>query len=338
MSFAIADASQVSAARLGVQRMARELEFEDVRAGRVAIGITEAATNMLKHASGGTVIARRMARNGCIGIEVVAVDSGPGMESFESSARDGESTAGTPGTGLGAMRRLSDGFEVYTRPGSGTALRMMFWDRDAPARGARPHAADYDEGAVFVPKPGETACGDAWGMQAHDAGATFVISDGLGHGIEANEASMAAVDVLRRNPSLSAVRLIDLAHARLRATRGAAVAVMRHEAGSGELAFAAVGNISACILDGEARRTLLTHNGIVGHQVHKAEEYRYPWPARGLLVAHTDGIASRWSLDPFPGLAACHPSLIAAVLFREHSRKRDDVGILVVRMHAPGGR
>jgi hypothetical protein len=60
-------------------------------------------------------------------------------------------------------------------------------------------------------------------------------------------------------------------------------------------------------------------------------EYRYPWPRDALLVAHSDGLDSRWDLDRHAGLAACHPAVIAAVLYRGHSRKRDDVVVLVVR-------
>jgi hypothetical protein len=157
------------------------------------------------------------------------------------------------------------------------------------------------------------------------------VADGLGHGPDASRAATTAVDVLHRHPGDSAIRILDLAHAKLRPTRGAALAVIRHDAVAGEVTFAGVGNIAACVVEGDTRRAMVSHNGIVGHNVHKSGEYRYPWPPGSLLVAHSDGLETQWRIDAFPGLASCHPALIAAMLFREHSRKRDDVAVVVAR-------
>ncbi len=323
---AVGESSHVSAARLGAQRLARDLKFDETRSGRVAIAVTEAVTNMLKHARSGTLAARSVARGDAVGIEVMAIDDGPGMEDFRHSVRDGVSTAGTAGTGLGAMQRQSDEFDVYTGRAQGTIVRMVFWNKEARAT-----REDYEVGAIVIPKSGETACGDAWAMEPHARGATFLVADGLGHGPDASRAAISAVEVLRRHPEHSAIRILDLAHAKLRPTRGAALAVMRHDAVAGELAFAGVGNIAACLIDGDTRSAMISHNGIVGHNVHKSKEYRYPWPKGALLVAHSDGVETRWNIAAFPGLASCHPAMIAAMLFREHSRQRDDVAVIAVR-------
>jgi hypothetical protein len=292
----------------------------------VAIVATEAATNMVRHAGGGTFVARALARDGALGVEMLAIDAGAGMADFGRSAVDGFSTGGTPGTGLGAIGRLSDEFEAHTAEGAGTILRMVLWNRAVSAdRGG------YVAGGVTVPKPGETASGDAWAMEAHEDGATFVVVDGLGHGPDAARAAAMAVEVLHRHPGYPAIRLLDLAHGRLRPTRGAAVAFIRHERGRGEVAYAGVGNIAACIIDGDSRRAMVSHNGIVGHNMHRSEEYRYPWPRGALLVAHSDGLESHWDLGAFPGIRERHPAVIAAALFRRHTRKRDDTVVLVAR-------
>ncbi len=326
LAVAVADSSHVSAARMEAQRMARALEFDEMRTGRVAIAVTEAVTNMLRHAGGGTLVAQVMQHGPSVGLEVLAIDRGPGMGDFARSATDGISTGGTAGTGLGAMRRMADEFDVFTAEGAGSIMRMAFW-----SGGKLPKDCGYEVGAVTVPKPGETACGDAWGVELHASGATFVVADGLGHGADAARASQLAVDVLRRHPEHSAIRLLDTAHGRLRSTRGAAVAMMRHDAASGTLDFAGVGNIAASIWEGPARRSMISHNGIVGHNVHKSQEYHYAWPRGALLIAHSDGLDTHWSLDDHPGLARCHASVIAAMLFRDHSRKRDDVVVVVAR-------
>jgi anti-sigma regulatory factor (Ser/Thr protein kinase) len=325
-SIVAADASHVAAARAAAQRMARALGFDETRAGRVSIVVTEAVGNMLKHAAGGTLAVRSLAQGEALGIEILAIDSGPGMASVAESSRDGVSTTGTPGTGLGAMKRLAEEFEIYSRPGAGTIVRMMLWDRAAPAG-----PAGHRVGAINVPKPGETVSGDAWDVVFHAHGATFLLADGLGHGPEAHRAAVAAVDALHRHPDASAQRILDTAHGKLRPTRGAAVAVMRHEVPSGEVAFTGVGNISAVILRADGRQAMVSHSGIVGHNVHKSQEYRYPWPKGALMVAHSDGLESRWDVAAYPGLLDCHPSVIAALLYRQHSRRRDDCTVVVAR-------
>ncbi len=322
----IADSSQVSAARIFAQRLAQALDFDDVRAGRVALLATEAATNILKHAGRGWLQIRPLDEGAVLGIEMLAIDLGPGMEDFRESSRDGVSSAGTPGTGLGAIQRHADEFEVYTWPGVGTTLRMVI--RAASAVVPRPA---YEVGAILVPKSGETACGDAWTMATHPDGATFLVVDGLGHGPDAARAAAVAVETLNRSPDHSAIRILDAAHARMRATRGAALAVMRHERASGELAFAGVGNISATIVEGGARRAMVSHNGIVGHNIHKSQEFRYAWPRGAPLIAHSDGLATQWDLAAFPGIAGHHPSIVAAALFGAHTRHRDDVVVMVAR-------
>ena len=325
-SLVLAEASQVSAARMAAQRMAGNLGFDVTRTGRMSIAVTEAATNMVRHARGGTLTARAVWRGKVVGIEALAVDAGPGMKSFAASVVDGVSSAGSAGTGLGAIGRLADEFDIYTRPGAGTAIRMVFWQADAP-----PPFAGYQIGAICVPRAGETDSGDAWEVVCDAAGLTLVVADGLGHGPDAAHASGAAVETLRRHPAELPIGLLDRIHGRLRATRGAAVGILRHETGRGDVAFAGVGNIAMCITAGDLRRTMVSHNGIVGHNVHRSEEYRYPWPADALLVAHSDGLESHWDLAAFPGLALAHPSLIAAMLYQKHSRQRDDVVVVVAR-------
>jgi anti-sigma regulatory factor (Ser/Thr protein kinase) len=325
LAIGVTDQSHVSEARLAVTRLARDLEFDATRTGRVALVTTEAVTNMVRHGHGGTFVARSLSAHGSLGIEMLAIDSGPGMGDFAHSAQDGVTTGTTPGTGLGAIRRQSDEFEVQTATGQGTILRMVIWDRKPAGRDT------YAVGAVMVPKSGETACGDAWSVEYHAGGATFMMADGLGHGPDASRAAALAMEVLQQHPEYEAVRLLDLAHAKLRASRGAALAVMRHDQRSGEIAYAGVGNISATIVEGATRRAMVSHNGIVGHNMTRSQEYRYPWPRGALLVAHSDGLETHWDLAAFPGIARAHPSVIAAALFRRHTRKRDDVVVMVAR-------
>ena len=185
---------------------------------------------------------------------------------------------------------------------------------------------------------GETACGDAWEVNQLPGRSLIMVADGLGHGPEAAEASRAAVRILRANPSpLGCGMIIKTAHAALRHTRGAAVAVAEVDMSHQVVRFTGAGNIAGVIVSSEGSRHMVSHPGTVGHEVRKIQEFTYPWSEGALLVMHSDGLATRWSLDRYPGLALKHASLIAGVLYRDYSRRRDDVTVVAVRLQTTGG-
>jgi hypothetical protein len=159
----------------------------------------------------------------------------------------------------------------------------------------------------------------------------MLAADGLGHGPEAARASGAAIAALARQPGSGATQLVESAHEALRTTRGAALAAARIDDAAGELRFAGIGNINACVLDGATRRALVSHNGIVGHNVRKVQEFAVPCGPGALCIMHSDGIQTNWDLADYPGLQARHPALVAAMLMRDFIRRRDDAMVLVVR-------
>lgn len=318
----ITHATDIAAARRTGVQLAGLLGFDETRSGKLAIAITEAATNVLKHAGGGKVlIGTAPACNKSI--DVLALDNGPGMSNIALSMQDGISTSGTPGNGLGAMRRLSDQFDVYSAQGKGTAIFMRF--------GGVAEATALEAGAVCVPMPGEDACGDGYSVLADAQGASLLVSDGLGHGPEAARATMAALSALEAHPGLAPAAMIQAAHIALRSTRGAALAAVRLDATADNLYFAGIGNISACVRGEGDFKQLMSHNGIVGHNMRKVQEVSLPWPPGALFVAHSDGLSKQWDLPAYPGLSSCHPALIAGVLYRDFGRDRDDATVAVIR-------
>jgi anti-sigma regulatory factor (Ser/Thr protein kinase) len=319
----LADASQVASVRRTAMDLCADLGFDHTAAGEVALLVTEAATNVLKHAGHGEMLLRVTGG----GIEILVLDRGPGMASFHLSASDGTSTAGSYGVGLGAMRRLATQFDVYSEPGKGTAIVMAHWPR-----GAVPAESSMRCGAVCLPLPGETACGDSWSLAWSATSATALLADGLGHGPDAAFASDLAAAVAMRTPTLPAGALLQGIHGALRSTRGAAVAVACFDMMSEQLQFAGIGNIAAHLIreDGQ-RRQLVSHNGIVGSNMRKVQEFPGDWGTDATLVLHSDGLGSRWDLEDYPGLLRCHPALLAGVLYRDFRRGRDDVSVLVLR-------
>ncbi len=325
-SYPVADSSQIAPVRRAAVDLATGLGFDETAAGEVALVVTEAATNLLKHAGHGEIVVRPLQQGAVHGIEILALDKGPGIRNLAASMADGTSTAGSYGAGLGAMRRLSSVFDIYSAPDRGTAIMMTLWPRDTA------HAAQAIEwGVVCLPMHGEHVAGDSWSLAHGATSATVLVADGLGHGPLAAQASEPAAAVVADAPELSAAELLHDAHAALRATRGAAVAVARIDMLHDTLKFAGVGNISAHLFLAGERRQLVSHNGIVGSNMRKVQEFDVPWGDHALLVLHSDGLTARWHIEDYPGLASCHPAVIAAVLYRDFSRGRDDNTVLVLR-------
>jgi anti-sigma regulatory factor (Ser/Thr protein kinase) len=322
--FTLVHSSDVAAVRRCGRQTADTLGFDETAAGRLAIVITEAATNILKHAGGGSIVLNPLSAGAARAIDVIAFDKGPGIADLSGAMHDGVSSAGTPGTGLGAMRRQSDFFDAYTAPGKGSAFHMRIWN-GAPA------ALRHDFAGICVPLTGETECGDAWAVAEDDDGVSLLGADGLGHGPLAASAGRLAAETLGEFPTLAPARLIERAHAALRVSRGAALACARIDASG--IAFAGIGNIGASVttIDG-ARKQLVSHAGIVGHNMRKVQEFRLPCPPGALCIVHSDGIATSWDLAAYPGLAARSPALVAAVLIRDFARGRDDAMALVLRV------
>ena len=117
----IGDRTQVGAARRTAAELIGARGFDETQAGKVGLCVTEAATNIIKHAGSGQILLRLLERGGVHGVELLALDRGPGIANFNASLRDGVSTAGSPGTGLGALGRMSENFEVYAPAGRGSA-------------------------------------------------------------------------------------------------------------------------------------------------------------------------------------------------------------------------
>jgi anti-sigma regulatory factor (Ser/Thr protein kinase) len=327
LNFPITHASDVSAARRAGQKLADSLGFDDVQAGRLAIVITEAATNILKHAGEGTVtIMRTQSGVEMPGVDVIAVDNGPGIGDLEFSLRDGVSTAGTAGTGLGALRRQADEFDVWTRHGRGAAFFMRVWRGPTP-----PEPCGMEVGALCTPLAGEEACGDGWAVSCNHDGATLLGVDGLGHGPEAAKAAAGAIQALEKRPAALPSEVVHAAHDLLRITRGAALSVARIDYAGDDVRFAGIGNVNAIVHDGTARRALVSHNGIVGHNMRKVQEFTAPFPPGALCVLTSDGIQTQWDLGDYPGLHVRAPALVAAILMRDFIRRRDDAMVLVAR-------
>jgi anti-sigma regulatory factor (Ser/Thr protein kinase) len=342
---AVEDASAVVACRNAGLAMASRLQFPAARADSLALAVTEAASNLHKHARQGAMLLAVNRDADAPGIELVTIDSGPGLRDVGAAMQDGHSTTGTLGIGLGAIRRLADFCDLYSVPGHGTALVARFWP-------VLPGPVPIRCAGLIRPITGETECGDAFAVLRTDDAVTAVFCDGLGHGPLAAAAAAAALAAVLGEPatgpagltgpasgraggpaSASAplsepVALLERAHRRMSGTRGGAVAVVQV---SGQLArFAGLGNVAAFILSAGSRKSMLSVPGIAGYQARAFRQFEYEVPPGAAVILHSDGISSRWEVAAVPGVETKDPLLIAAVLLAEAGIHRDDAGVLVL--------
>jgi anti-sigma regulatory factor (Ser/Thr protein kinase) len=302
--------------------------------GRLAIVVTEAATNIIRHAGHGIMVFRAVPSGHKAIVEVLALDKGPGISDVARAMRDGFSTSGTAGNGLGSMRRLAEMFAIYSQPGAGTALVARIGER-AQSSERTPQSPSLDDhlAVVCVPLRGENESGDAWRIVVTGPLVSVLLVDGLGHGPEAAATAAIATTLFPRvatEPPEKALLAISEA---MRGSRGAALSMSVIDRATRQTRFAGVGNVDSRVIALGGTEHLIPQNGIVGHTMPMARSVSVPWPVGALLVMHSDGITTRWRPDAYPGLMTAHPALVAGVIYRDFGRDRDDATILVLGDH-----
>ncbi|MDI6100694.1 ATP-binding protein/SpoIIE family protein phosphatase [Actinoplanes sp. NEAU-A12] len=322
--FRVEEPGTASAVRRAAERLAADLAMPEKRVADLSIVAAEAAGNLVKHADQGTILVRAVRAADQAGVELIAVDSGPGMADVDRAIGDGHSTAGTLGIGLGAILRQASRWDLHSVPGRGTVLVVQVWPGVAP----EPSWA----AGLTRPLTGESVSGDACAVREIDGRRQMLVSDGLGHGGLAAAASHEAVRVFREAPAVPPAQMVELLHRALGHTRGAALAVAEADRESAVIRYAGLGNISGTVLapDG-SRRGMVSMPGIAGHQRRQVREYDYPLAPGAIVLMHSDGVVDRWNAADSPGLLIRTPAVIAATVLRDAGTRRDDAGVLVAR-------
>jgi len=328
----IGDSSGPAEARRISTRLADEIGFSEAETNNVAIVVTELATNLVKHAKQGQIILGSLRQGEISGVEILSLDQGPGIANVAQCMRDGYSSAGSLGNGLGAIARLAYEFDIYSVLGKGSAVLARLW---AGKHRSQP-TSRIDFGVSCLPMAGEEICGDGWAHEALADSTVCMVVDGLGHGPQAAHAADEAVATLREHKMKSPAEIMEKIHGVLRSTRGAALAIGQIHHDDQVFRFCGLGNISGSIITNGTVRRLASNDGTAGVAARKITVFSYPWNPDSLLIMHSDGLLSRWDFEKYPGLAQRHPSLIAAVLYRDFYRGRDDVTVLAGKTHRFG--
>jgi anti-sigma regulatory factor (Ser/Thr protein kinase) len=325
-SLLVTESSQIAQARRAVAALAARQGFDEEDAGRAALVATEICSNLVKHGNGGELIAQPLERGDSRGVGLIGLDKGAGIDDLAKCLRDGYSTGGSPGTGLGAIRRMSQLFDIYSQPGHGTAVVAQLW-----SGGRSPPAHPIEIGAIVVAKPNEVECGDTWCYVERAGGVLVMGVDGLGHGLGASQAASMACNVFMTEKTRAPGAVLERIHANLRTTRGAAAIVMEIDWDRRQLLSAGVGNLVAAIVEGSTAKRIPSYNGIVGHARPRIRELSYPISPAATVVFHSDGLTASWQPERYPGLMQHPCATIAGVLYRDCKRGRDDSLVVALR-------
>jgi anti-sigma regulatory factor (Ser/Thr protein kinase) len=317
----VRDEASVSEVREAVRELGAAAGLETLAIERTTSAVSELARNQLVHAHGGIVGLRSLARGDIPGIEVIAVDAGPGIADPASAYRGGRSS-GSLGVGLAAAHRQVHELDADVRLGQGTCIRVRTF--------ARPVARC--EVAIFgQPHPDEPVSGDHAGASRTSDGCTIGIADGLGHGPLAREPAERAISELMRFADDRPDRILDHCHAALRGTRGVVMASAKISAGRA-VTYASVGNIMARVIGPGAMQLLPSAPGVLGTNAYprRVPLERFTLSPHQVFVLCTDGIATRFEIDE-PSLLREPALVIAQHVVERFARPTDDALVLVVR-------
>jgi len=342
----IKDEAQVGAARRAVHRFGSRLGFGEEQLSELDIVVQEIGTNAARYATSGGCLHWAETLGPEPGLELFYFDKGPGVYDLDRALRDGFSSGGSLGTGLGAMRRLLDEFDAYStvkgttrrltttrRSTYGTAILGRKWVTPPPDERGKGGARLLSRrlGVWSRPRPGEEVNGDAYFITEHEGETLLAVIDGLGHGHGAAEAASAAVATLEHWRGEPLGDLILGVHDALRATRGAVMGAVVIDAARESFTYAGVGNVEVRVLGATDPARPIPSNGTLGARLSTVRVWPHRWTEGTSLVIASDGISATWDAGAYPGLAARSPQLLAGVLLRDYGRNSDDATVLVYR-------
>jgi serine/threonine-protein kinase RsbT len=123
----IASSSDVVLARQKVRQWAIEMKFTLVDQTKLVTAASELARNALEHGKGGQMVIEQVENSIKSGLKLVFEDRGPGISDLDAALRDGYTTGGGMGLGLGGSKRLVNEFQIESEPGKGTRVTVVRW-------------------------------------------------------------------------------------------------------------------------------------------------------------------------------------------------------------------
>ncbi|NTV62645.1 MAG: SpoIIE family protein phosphatase [Oscillochloris sp.] len=187
-------------------------------------------------------------------------------------------------------------------------------------------------GAVCRPKEGQSVSGDIFVVEPFGPSSLHVaVIDGLGGGHEAARAADGAAMVIRNRPTSDVLDLIRQSHTALHNTRGAVIGLLTLETRQRVATYVGVGNIGVQVYSSQSIKPI-SKNGILGYRLPQLLKLTYTYNFGDTFVLYSDGISSRFSLDPQINYAQ-PPQALAELILDRYGKMNDDATVVVVRVN-----
>ncbi len=326
--YKIDDRSLIPFIKREIHNLALQLGFSAHRAGEADIIVAELTSNLIKFAGGGDLLYRAHYNNEQNQIEIYCLDKGAGIENVGRIMNDGYSTSNTLGQGLGAIKRLSNDFQIYSLKGWGTVQYINICEKADHILTQQGTAADF--AALRTNYPGEKVCGDGYFIKHTRKGFQIFVGDGLGHGTHADEAVQLALKAFKQCSESDPAAIVRHIHEQVKKSRGLVATIACADYGAALWNICGIGNINTRIYSGLENKTYTPYNGILGHNIPRTlNSTAVPYQKHQILIMHSDGLRTRWNLSELVSIIKQSPGMIAAALYKDNVRGTDDATILV---------
>ncbi|MBC7912535.1 MAG: SpoIIE family protein phosphatase [Pyrinomonadaceae bacterium] len=328
-SFIAKDRSYLAILKRDIHKIALEAGFSELKLAKLDIIVAEMTSNLVKYTDGGELLVCVSGEKNKEYLELICLDSGPGMADPDRMMMDGMSTSKTLGAGLGSMKRLSDFFQIYSIPKWGTILLCRMFKNEAPKDTPKQVVLR----SLVVAMPGEKVSGDGGAYKLTADYFKLLVADGLGHGVEANLATAQACAAFKICPYHDPAEIIKFIHQSIKQTRGAVGTVAVYDFKSKIWSIAGVGNISTRMVSYQNVRNIMSYNGIIGHNIPNTfQSQKISAQDFQQMVLCSDGVKNKWDITKYPRINNCDLSILAAALYKDNARRTDDMSIVISKV------
>lgn len=325
------DRSYFSILKKEIHAKAAAAGFTERKVGEIDIVVAELVSNLVRHGGGGQLFVKLIEESEVQGIEIISVDSGPGIADVNRVMEDGVSTKGSLGQGLGAIKRLSQVFQVYSQRNWGTIVLVRVFNEEMPNFRKPPKA---DIRYLALPKPGEEYCGDRFISVTTPQHIKLFFGDGLGHGPEAEKAVTMACDAFQKFTDPDPVQIIRYLNSEVKKSRGLVGTAAVFDVKAATWRICGVGNISTRMYNGAVPKNHMSYNGIIGLNVpNTLNAQESPYEKGQLLIMCSDGLKSRWDMLKFPSVLRYDYSVLLAALIKDFARHTDDMSVMACKIN-----
>jgi anti-sigma regulatory factor (Ser/Thr protein kinase) len=331
-SYLIEDRSFVSYIKREIHNLVKD-NFSSQRTGEIDIIVSELASNIIKHAKKGELLYRFFKAKDNPVFEVIALDNGPGIKDLHLMMKDGASSTNTLGQGLGAIKRLSNFSQIYSPTNAGTITYCQICSEDQDDLPEELEKKILIR-AISIAKPGEKECGDGYCIKKEGTRIKLIMGDGLGHGPLAQLAAKTAIVSFNNNiKENDPVDILKAIHNDVKKTRGLVATVVILDTKEKNIKLCGIGNIACRLYNGIVLKSNMSYNGIVGLNIPNTINHTStPLEKNQTLILCSDGITSRWDLSKYTFILKYDPIIMAAIIYRDHGRKTDDMSILIAKV------